>query len=53
MLTASLIDLIHKGTLIQRWNDHIRPFTGFTEIDKQAHKIFYAYVLAKCNVDCC
>ena len=52
MLTASLIDLIHKGTLIQRWNDHIRPFTGFTEIDKQAHKIFYAYVLAKCNVDC-
>lgn len=52
MLKPSLIELIHKGTLIQRWNDHIRPFTGFTEIDKQAHKIFYAYVLAKSNKDC-
>ncbi len=52
MLKPSLIELIHKGTLIQRWNDHIRPFTGFTEIDKQAHKIFYAYVLAKSNEDC-
>ena len=52
MLNSSLIELIHKGTLIQRWNDHIRPFTGFTEIDKQAHKIFYAYVLAKSNEDC-
>ena len=52
MLKPSLIELIHKGTLIQRWNDHIRPFTGFTEIDKQAHKVFYAYVLAKSNYDC-
>ena len=52
MLKPSLIELIHKGTLIQRWNDHIRPFTGFTEIDKQAHKIFYAYILAKSNKDC-
>lgn len=52
MLKPSLIELIHRGTLIQRWNDHIRPFTGFTEIDKQAHKIFYAYVLAKSNNDC-
>ncbi len=49
MVKSSLISLIHKPTVIQRWNDHIRPFTGFTEIDKQAHKTFYAYCLAKCH----
>ncbi len=49
MVRSSLISLIHKPTVIQRWNDHIRPFTGFTEIDKQAHKTFYAYCLAKCH----
>ncbi len=32
---------------MQRWNDHIRPHKGFTELDKQAHKMFYAYVLGK------
>ena len=51
MIKPSLIELIHKGTVIQRWNDHIRPFTGFTEIDKQAHKTFYAFILAKCQQD--
>ncbi len=49
MVKPQLIDLIHKATVIQRWNDHIRPFTGFAEIDKQAHKIFFAYILAKCQ----
>jgi len=32
---------------MQRWNDHIRPHTGFRELDKQAHKMVFAYVLAK------
>ncbi len=54
MITKQLISLIYESASIQRWNDHIRPWTGFTELDKQAHKMFYAYVLAKCegeNVD--
>ena len=49
MIKKSLITLIYESASIQRWNDHIRPWTGFTEIDKQAHKMFYAYVLAKCE----
>ena len=52
MIKPSLISLIHKSAVIQRWNDHIRPFTGFAEIDKQAHKTFYAFALAKCQEDC-
>lgn len=51
MITKSLISLIYEAASIQRWNDHIRPYTGFTELDKQAHKMFYAYVLAKCEGD--
>lgn len=51
MITKRLIDLIYETASIQRWNDHIRPWTGFTELDKQAHKMFYAYVLAKCEGD--
>lgn len=49
MIKKSLITLIYETASIQRWNDHIRPNTGFTELDKQAHKMFYAYVLAKCE----
>lgn len=49
MIKKELITLIYESASIQRWNDHIRPWTGFTEIDKQAHKMFYAYVLAKCE----
>ena len=54
MITKSLITLMYESASIHRWNDHIRPQTGFTELDKQAHKMFFAYVLAKCegeNVD--
>ena len=51
MVSSNLISLIHTSTVIQRWNDHIRPFAGFSEIDKQAHKTFYAYALAKCEKD--
>ncbi len=49
MIRKSLISLIYETVSIQRWNDHIRPSFGFTELDKQAHKMFYAYVLAKCE----
>ncbi len=51
MIKKSLISLMYEAASIQRWNDHIRPWTGFTELDKQAHKMFYAYVLAKCEGD--
>lgn len=49
MINKALISLIYEAAAIQRWNDHIRPWTGFTELDKQAHKMFYAYALAKCD----
>ncbi len=49
MITKRLIEMIYEAASIQRWNDHIRPWTGFTELDKQAHKMFFAYVLAKCE----
>ncbi|MBO5060923.1 MAG: HD domain-containing protein [Clostridia bacterium] len=49
MIRKSLISLIHVAASIQRWNDHIRPWNGFSELDKQAHKMVYAYVLAKCE----
>ncbi len=49
MIKKSLILLMYEAASIQRWNDHIRPWTGFSELDKQAHKMFFAYVLAKCD----
>lgn len=49
MIRKSLISLIHVAASIQRWNDHIRPWNGFSELDKQAHKMVYAYVLAACE----
>lgn len=49
MIQKSLISLMYETASIQRWNDHIRPSTGFSELDKQAHKMFYAYVLTKCE----
>lgn len=51
MIERSLISMMYETASIQRWNDHIRPSTGFTELDKQAHKMFYAYVLTKCEGD--
>ncbi len=47
MLTGQLLELIYEAASIQRWNDHIRPAQGFTELDKQAHKMVYSYVLGK------
>lgn len=49
MINREIISIMYEAAAIQRWNDHIRPQTGFTELDKQAHKMFYAYVLAKCE----
>ena len=46
MITKSLLELIYDAANIQRWNDHLRP-QGFTEVDKQSHKMIIAYVLAK------
>ena len=51
MITKELIDLLHQGASIQRWNDHFRPHKGFTELDKQAHKLFYMYALKKFEPD--
>jgi putative hydrolases of HD superfamily len=51
MIGRELIELIYEAASIQRWNDHIRPHRGFTELDKQAHKMMFAYVLAKFEED--
>lgn len=46
MITKNLIEQIYSAANILRWNDHIRPF-NFFEIDKQAHKMIIAYIIAK------
>lgn len=46
MLSKKFIEFLFEGAHIQRWNDHIRP-NGFTEMDKQAHKMMILYILAK------
>ncbi len=46
MISKKLLELLYEAASIQRWNDHIRP-EQFTELDKQAHKMVYAYVLGK------
>ncbi|MDW7650837.1 MAG: HD domain-containing protein [Bacillota bacterium] len=47
MIQKELIETLFEAASIQRWNDHIRPHKGFTELDKQAHKMIFAYILAK------
>lgn len=47
MISKEMLELLFRPTSIQRWNDHIRPHTGFSELDKQAHKMVFAYVLAR------
>lgn len=47
MIRKALLELIHEAASIKRWNDHITPHSGFTELDKQAHKMMFAYVLAR------
>lgn len=37
---------MHTAASYQRWNDHVRP-VELTELDKQAHKMVIAYVVAR------
>lgn len=46
MLRKAFLELLYESAHMQRWNDHIRP-KGFTELDKQAHKMIIAFVLAR------
>ena len=46
LIDKDLIEFLYEAAHIQRWNDHIRP-NGFTELDKQAHKMMILYVLAR------
>lgn len=47
MLRENFLRFLYEAASMQRWNDHIRPHKGFTELDKQAHKLFYAYAIGK------
>ena len=49
-LNKSLIEFFFDAASIRRWNDQINPME-FTELDKQAHKMIIAWVLAKCEED--
>jgi putative hydrolases of HD superfamily len=49
-LIENLIERFFKAATMERWNDHIRP-VELTELDKQAHKMIIAYVLAKIEED--
>jgi putative hydrolase of HD superfamily len=42
----SLLDNLFRLAIIDRWNDHPKPF-DISELDKQAHKAIIAYILAK------
>ncbi|MDR1721259.1 MAG: HD domain-containing protein [Endomicrobium sp.] len=46
MITKDLILRIFSAANILRWNDHVRP-SSFYELDKQAHKMVIAYIIAK------
>jgi len=46
MIRKGIIDRFYEAASIQRWNDHVRP-VELTELDKQAHKMVIAYVLAR------
>jgi len=50
VITKNLIEMLFSAASMQRWNDHPKP-VEFTEIDKQAHKLIIAYVLAKLEED--
>ena len=46
MISKGLITLFFESAFICRWNDHVSP-VKLTELDKQAHKVLIAFVLAK------
>ncbi len=43
-----LLQLIFSGSFMKRWNDKLRP-VELVEVDKQAHKMFVAYILYLLN----
>ena len=45
-MIENLIERFYEAASMNRWNDHIRP-VDLTELDKQAHKMVIAYVIAK------
>ena len=49
-LNHELIEMLFDAATIRRWNDQINPM-DFTELDKQAHKMMIAYILAKTEND--
>jgi putative hydrolase of HD superfamily len=51
VISKDLIEQLYDSANSQRWNDHLRPQQGFTELDKQAHKMIIAYVLARYEED--
>lgn len=46
MISRTLALKLFEGFFIQRWNDRIRP-VDLTEMDKNAHKAFLTYFIAK------
>lgn len=49
-LNKALVERLYESASIRRWNDQVRP-VEFTELDKQAHKMVLAYVLARFEDD--
>ena len=45
-MIQDLIKRFYDAASMQRWNDHIR-LVELNELDKQAHKMVIAYVIAK------
>ena len=45
MINPAFFEYLYSSAYMQRWNDHMRPNKGFTELDKQSHKMVYAFVL--------
>lgn len=50
MIRKSFLLKLFEAANMQRWNDKIRP-VELRELDKQAHKMIFAYVLGKMNHD--
>jgi len=51
MIGKELIELIFKAFSVERWNDKLRPIP-LMQMDKHAHKMMIAYVLARYEEDC-
>jgi putative hydrolase of HD superfamily len=49
-MNKELVRLLFSTAFIERWNDLPRPFK-FIELDKQAHKMIIAYILAHYEKD--